>query len=180
MQGRFIQSRILDATDGNGLYDIRRVAERAIIRSREIIRHSRVLLRKAHLAQLDLLCKRDALTAAQLTLRAQRSSGKSPSELAPRKFVSRPKWALGYVDGRARAFRRGNQPLAAVLGSIQMARRRGVSDSAIAAILRQWDLSWDTATGSVVVLPHEAGRIAPPEPSRSPALRQSDGRIFDR
>jgi len=142
---------------------------RALVRSREIIRHSRALLRKAHSTQLDLLCKLDALHAAQLRLRTERTRDNDQPVPARREIVSGPKWALAYVDGRARAFRRGNQPLSAVLGSIDMARHRGVSDFAIAAILRKWDLSWDSTAGRITVLPHDTAQTASPRQSRSPA-----------
>src|SRR5262245_61922354 len=99
MQGRFIRSRILDLFDGRtkALDDVRIAAERAVARSRESINRGRVLLRKAHLAQLDLLCKRDALQATRLALSAPRTrdqslSGCPPQQLAPRKIVAGPKW----------------------------------------------------------------------------------------
>jgi len=59
------------------------------------------------------------------------------------------KWALAYLNGRAKSFRNGNTPIAGVTGTIAMARRHKVSDSAIAAVLRRWNLSWDPGTGYV-------------------------------
>ena len=59
------------------------------------------------------------------------------------------KWALAYLNGRAKSFRNGNTPIASVSGSIAMARRFDVSDSAITAVLRQWNLSWDPGTGAL-------------------------------
>ena len=58
------------------------------------------------------------------------------------------KWALAYLNGRAKSFRKGNTPIAGVTGSIAMARRHEVSDSAIAAVLGKWNLSWDCGSGT--------------------------------
>ena len=57
------------------------------------------------------------------------------------------RWALAYVGGRARAYRRGRQSLTAVSGSIEMARGRGVPDDDITKILLQSGLSWDALNG---------------------------------
>ena len=65
------------------------------------------------------------------------------------KSTASSKWALAYLNGRAKSFRNGNTPIAGVSGSIAMARRFDVSDSAIAAVLRKWNLSWDPGTGAL-------------------------------
>jgi hypothetical protein len=59
------------------------------------------------------------------------------------------RWALGYVGGRARAYRRGRLTLASVIASIEMARARGVQDNAITAKLHNLGLSWDRVNGVV-------------------------------
>ncbi len=59
------------------------------------------------------------------------------------------RWALGYIAGRARAFRRGNQNMAAIAGSVAMARGRGVPDDAITAVLQESGLSWDAGKGVI-------------------------------
>ena len=61
------------------------------------------------------------------------------------------KWALGYLAGRARAYRRGNQPLAAVTGAVRTARERGVTDDAIVEALQESSLSWDPIDGVIDV-----------------------------
>ena len=66
------------------------------------------------------------------------------------------KWALAYLNGRAKSFRKGNTPMAGVTGSIAMARRFEVSDSAITAVLRKWNLSWDPGTGMLDGTAHES------------------------
>jgi len=65
------------------------------------------------------------------------------------KVTPHQRWALAYVGGRARSYRRGRQPLAAVVGSIAMARGRGVSDDAIVTTLQDSELSWDAVRGVV-------------------------------
>jgi hypothetical protein len=52
-------------------------------------------------------------------------------------------WAIGYLRGRSRAYRRGNISLANVAGAIRMARARQVRDSDVAVALAPFALSWD-------------------------------------
>jgi hypothetical protein len=66
-----------------------------------------------------------------------------------RDLESAHRWILGYVGGRARAYLAGRQPLAALIGSIKMARDRGVSDDDIAARLEESGLSRDAVKASL-------------------------------
>jgi hypothetical protein len=59
-------------------------------------------------------------------------------------------YGRGFLDGRARAFRRGSMALAHVAGAIGLARRCGVSDDEIDTVLREFDLTLDRATGAPV------------------------------
>ena len=59
-------------------------------------------------------------------------------------------YGRGFLDGRARAFRRGSMALAHVAGAIRLARRCGVGDDEIDAVLREFDLTLDRATGAPV------------------------------
>jgi len=83
-----------------------------------------------------------------------RSSGDSNrwmsrvSEQPPKCSVdSRPKWAVGYLVGRARAFRSGNVPWRAVEGAARLAVRHGVPPGAINLHLEEWGLRWDVHSG---------------------------------
>jgi len=84
-------------------------------------------------------------------------------------------YGRGFLDGRARAFRRGSMALSHVAGAIGLARRCGVSDDDIDAVLREFDLTLNRATGA----PVEAWPVANNgDPQRS-ALDPSDaeGRV---
>ena len=52
-------------------------------------------------------------------------------------------WALAYICGRARAFRRGKLSLANVAGAIRMARARQVRDIDVREALAPFGLDWD-------------------------------------
>jgi hypothetical protein len=55
-----------------------------------------------------------------------------------------PKWALAYLNGRARAFQRGNVPLAAVRGAVRVALRHQVTFHELTATLADYRLVWDS------------------------------------
>jgi len=57
------------------------------------------------------------------------------------------RWALGYLGGRARGFRRGSVSMAAVVGAIKVAQSHGVQDDEISSVLGEFDLSWDPVNG---------------------------------
>ena len=75
-------------------------------------------------------------------------------------------YGRGFLDGRARAFRRGSMALAHVAGAIGLARRCGVGDDDIDVVLREFDLTFDRATGAPVA------KLAP-RPERDPAHYQA-------
>ena len=52
-------------------------------------------------------------------------------------------WALGYLRGRAHAFRRGKLSLANVAGAVRLARARQVRDADVRLILSPFGLDWD-------------------------------------
>jgi hypothetical protein len=54
-----------------------------------------------------------------------------------------PGWALGYLRGRAEAFRRGRLTLANVQGAARKALSLGASYSDIANLLAAYGLAWD-------------------------------------
>jgi len=54
-----------------------------------------------------------------------------------------PGWALGYLRGRAEAFRRGRLTLANVRGAVRKALALGASYADVAALLAGHGLSWD-------------------------------------
>jgi hypothetical protein len=58
-------------------------------------------------------------------------------------------YGRGYLEGRARAFQRGSVPLGQVTGAIGLARRHGVPDEDIAAVLKEYGLAWDPKDGTL-------------------------------
>jgi hypothetical protein len=52
-------------------------------------------------------------------------------------FHPDPKWALGYLQGRSRAFARGSVPVAALIAAIRLAERHGASSDQIASALQE-------------------------------------------
>jgi hypothetical protein len=54
-----------------------------------------------------------------------------------------PAWALGYLRGRAEAFRRGRLTLEYVRGAVRKALALGVDYSDIANVLAAYGLTWD-------------------------------------
>ena len=60
-----------------------------------------------------------------------------------------PKWAIGYLNGRAKAFRSGNVTVADVSGAVGLALRYGAPPSAVADTLQMWQLMWDPVRGLV-------------------------------
>ena len=53
------------------------------------------------------------------------------------------RWALAYLCGRARAFRRGKLSLANVAGAIRLARSQQVTDGDVREALAPFGLEWD-------------------------------------
>jgi hypothetical protein len=54
-----------------------------------------------------------------------------------------PGWALGYLRGRADAFRRGRLTLASVRGAVRKAQALGANYADIANVLATYGLTWD-------------------------------------
>jgi hypothetical protein len=52
-------------------------------------------------------------------------------------FTPNPKWAIGYLDGRAKGFVAGHLPFAALTSAVDLAHRHGVPSDAIRAVLRE-------------------------------------------
>lgn len=67
----------------------------------------------------------------------------------PNREVPPERWALGYLRGRVRGYRRGSVTLQAVSGAVETARWRGVSDDAINSVLQASGLSIDPVKGLV-------------------------------
>ena len=84
-------------------------------------------------------------------------------------------YGRGFLDGRARAFRRGSMALSHVAGAIGLARRRGVSDDEIDAVLREFALTLNRATGVAV----EVSPVTKDQDPRPSAFDASDaeGRV---
>jgi hypothetical protein len=76
--------------------------------------------------------------------------------------ASRPqtKWALGYLIGRARAFRSGNLPLQSVSGAARVAVRHGLSTADLNAHLAQWRLRCDPEGRITETNPHYSVKVA--------------------
>ena len=85
-------------------------------------------------------------------------------------------YGRGFLDGRARAFRRGSMALSHVAGAIGLARRCGVSDDEIDAVLREFALTLNRATGVAVEVP----RVAKNDLRRSAFdASAAEGRVAD-
>ena len=63
----------------------------------------------------------------------------------------RPKWALGFLRGYVRAYRRGNVKLAHVTGAVRSAVWHHVSAADVQAALAEGDLTWDAERTAVMV-----------------------------
>ena len=57
--------------------------------------------------------------------------------------TSPPAWALGYLRGRAEAFRRGRLTLSYVRGAVRKALALGTSYADVAHLLATYGLTWD-------------------------------------
>jgi hypothetical protein len=68
---------------------------------------------------------------------------------APIDTPKSPKWAIGYLNGRAKAFRNGNVTIADVSGAVGLALRYDVPPNAITDTLQDWQLTWDPVSGLV-------------------------------
>jgi hypothetical protein len=60
--------------------------------------------------------------------------------------VQSPKWALGYLRGRIKGYRKGNVPRASVLTAIEMAQDYKVPTADIIALLQAAGLAYDFKT----------------------------------
>ena len=59
-------------------------------------------------------------------------------------FPTNPRvWALGYLNGRAEAFRRGRLTGNYVRGAVRKALALGVSRTEVANLLAGYELTWD-------------------------------------
>lgn len=61
-----------------------------------------------------------------------------------------PVWALGYLEGRTKAFERGNVSLRNVAGAARLAARHGVLRNDISLTMARVGLMWDPVSGDVV------------------------------
>jgi hypothetical protein len=86
---------------------------------------------------------------------------------APTDTPKSPKWAVGYLNGRAKAFRNGNVTIADVSGAVGLALRYDVPPGAIRDTLQNWQLTWDPVSGLVTA--HSVAATAISERPRLPA-----------
>jgi hypothetical protein len=64
--------------------------------------------------------------------------------------VQSPKWALGYLRGRIKGYRKGNVPRASVLTAIEMAQDFKVPTADIIALVQAAGLAYDFKTRKLV------------------------------